>query len=84
LVLLQDLLLSHYFESEDFIPSTELDELDSTESAVAQSGKHLEIVAFELPQDLLAVLLKGVELVLLHYNNYNKHNYHNIGQPIIR
>ena len=74
LVLLEDLLLAHDFECIDFWFSSELDELDSPEGAVAEGSEDLEVVAFEFPEDELAVLLEGGDLVFLHilHNRYSE------------
>lgn len=66
LVLLEDLLFAHDLEGIDFLAAAELDQLDPAEGAVAERGEHFQVVALQLPEDLLAVLLESVELGLLH------------------
>lgn len=66
LVLLENFLLAHDLEGVHLVPSAELDEFDPAESAVAERGEYFQVVAFELPEYLFAVLLEGVQLGLLH------------------
>ena len=74
LVLLQNLLLPHDLERVDLVPAAELDQLDPAEGAVAESGQHFQVVALKLSQNLFAVLLKSIQLRLLHrYNYYTSH-----------
>ena len=46
LVLIQNLMFAHDFESIDLWLSSELDELDSAEGAVSKGGEDFQIVAF--------------------------------------
>ena len=46
LVLIQNLMFAHDFESIDLWFSSELDELDSAEGAVSKGGEDFQIVAF--------------------------------------
>jgi hypothetical protein len=66
LVLLKDLLLAHDLESVDLIAAPKLDQFDPAEGAVAQRREHFQVVTLQFPEDLLAVLLEGVQLRLLH------------------
>ena len=68
LVLFEYLLLAHYLQGKHLLPSPELHQLDPSERTVAQSGQHLQVVTLQLTQNLFAVLLESVQLVLLHYN----------------
>lgn len=88
LVLLQNLLLPHDLQRVDLVPAAELDQLHPAEGAVAESGEHFEVVALQLSQNLLAVLLKSIQLRLLHrYNYYTTHpsriNQKHLHLPII-
>ena len=70
LVLLQYFLFAHDLESVDLVSASELDQFDPSEGAVSQRSQHLQVVALQLSQDLLAVLFESVQLRLLHRYNY--------------
>ena len=59
LILLKDFLFPHNFECIYLWLSSEFDELDSSEGAVAESGKDFKVVAFEFAEDELAILFEG-------------------------